>query len=53
MIRTCDLGLMVWDRASIGTRNNIYDLKALGKPVFAFNVDKNQLKISRRKEAAK
>ena len=53
MIRTCDLGLMVWDRASIGTRNNIYDLKALGKPVFAFNVDKNQLKISRRKEATK
>lgn len=49
----CDCALLVYERRSLATRSYIYNLKALGKPVFAFNVERDCFKISRRKEAAK
>ena len=53
MINDCDCALLVYERRSLATRSNIYNLKALGKPVVAFNVERDSFKITRRKEAAK
>ena len=53
MINDCDCALLVYERRSLATRSYIYNLKALGKPVFAFNVERDCFKISRRKEVAK
>ena len=49
MINDCDGAMLVWERRSSATRSYIYNLKALGKVVFAFNVERNCFKISRRK----
>ena len=51
MINDCDCALLVYERRSLATRSYIYNLKALGKPVFAFNVERDCFKISRRKSA--
>ena len=51
MIGDCDCALLVYERRSRATRSYIYNLKALGKPVFAFNVERDCFKISRRKSA--
>ena len=53
LINECDGALLVWERRSIATRSYIYNLKELGKPVFAFNVERDCFKISRKKEATK
>jgi hypothetical protein len=49
MMGDCDCALLVYERRSLATRSYIYNLKALGKPVFAFNVERDCFKISRRK----
>lgn len=51
MMGDCDCALLVYERRSLATRSYIYNLKALGKPVFAFNVERDCFKISRRKSA--
>ena len=53
MINYCDCAMLVWNRKSFATRMYIYHLKELGKPVFAFNVERDCFKISRRKEETK
>ena len=53
MIGDCDCAMLVWERRSTATRSYICNLKALGKPVFAFNVERDCFKISRRKEVIK
>ena len=50
MMGDCDCALLVYERRSLATRRYIYNLKALGKPVFAFNVERDCFKISRRKK---
>lgn len=49
MIQDCDCALLVYERRSLATRSYIYNLKSLGKPVFAFNVERDCFKITRRK----
>ena len=53
MINDCDCALLVYERRSLATRSYIYNLKALGKPVLAFNVERDCFKISRKKEVTK
>ena len=53
MMGDCDCALLVYERRSLATRSYIYNLKALGKPVFAFNVERDCFKISRKKEVTK
>ena len=49
MINACDSAMLVWNRKSFATRMYIYHLKELGKPVFAFNEERDCFKISRRR----
>ena len=49
MINACDCAMLVWNRKSFATRMYIYHLKELGKPVFAFNEERDCFKISRRR----
>ncbi len=49
MMGECDYAMLVWERRSCATRSYIYNLKTLGKPVLAFNVERDCFKISRRK----
>lgn len=51
MMGDCDGAMLIWERRSSATRSYIYNLKSFGKPVFAFNVERNCFKISRRKSA--
>ena len=53
MINACDSAMLVWNRKSFATRMYIYHLKELGKPVFAFNEERDCFKISRRRGAKK
>ena len=48
----CDCALLVYERRSLATRSYIGNLRALGKPVFAFNVERDRFKISGRKKMA-
>ena len=50
LMRDCDAALLVWERRALATRSYIYDLKRRGKPIFAFDLERDCFKFIRNRE---
>ena len=50
LMKDCDAALLVYETRALATRSYIYYLKRLGKPIFAFDLERDRFKIIDKRE---